>query len=1754
MNKFRKFLIGITVAAAAGCLCGAVACNTSDGDSGASSGVVDETPPEYFTLDLTGKGMDIVFEGDLAELDEKGESFRFGGKVKEGVDVRFKVLVGSNATGTPVVSLNNVLIQPDADGVYSFTMESNSTVGVTGLSAVHTLTLYKSEELKDDNGNPYRGEDRRIKFLGEDGKELGEKVRVISGESLKFKLWISPYYKDSYTVRYGSSLLEEDEDGYYVVSEVTDDGEIDLLNLDLQESFANVEDFRFGDGSEEHPFELSRPIDMYYFAVMVNDDFYNGNYASMHYKLTADIDMQGEQLYVIGDHSTEISAFSGTFDGNGHKISNFYITDEVYDQSSYTREYLPNVGLFGYAVATVDSGNNIIPAVIKNLTLENYNIQVHPATAGEGTFVGSVLGWGIGAEIINCKAVTGDDGFITVVNDNNQIINAGGLVGRLQAAYAETRMGTVSHSASVSSSSADVFLEGTGSPHSMGGLVGNLVSADESAIAYVVNSYSHGSVNGGMHTGGIVGTLSRFSSVANCYSTAQISANNSLEGLILEDFRGAYAGGIAGYAEDNTVIAGCYAANYTSASVNKLSAASRFGADFMSTGAFAGQYAKPASSEQKLADYVALTEYGNQTAVESPTEATFTALGWTAGEWTFAEGKLPEINAAAAARTVTVKIMNGATQEKSVSVAGYMPLSDWYKQSGGLPEYATNAQGHRSWGYYFDAELTKKVPCGFVPNQDEIQLYVGYADYTEIAGTYYVEETAYSNGAYIKLNKDGTAEIRNGGLSFNCVYSYSGAAHGAEIIIYRSCLASLSYSEFETNGGYFAYGGKAEGGALDLSAYITIMTTSGSSQQVSYTNEYATLRATKASADFVYGEYKDAGGVFYLFRNNGTGVMTGRTTSSAFTFTPSGDSFVITFAIAGNEITARQATVTLNGDGTVDTVNGVPVSAIDGFKGSWKKSANSAVEFTFDGEGGVTLNGVEAQNFKYENNSEVGFEIGNVKYKATLSNGALVINGETYYVSDGFTGDWFMVTEKEQFKIELGGIGTDGYGSAVITYSGGDSLTLEAEYDVFSVQDGRHLRIYVGDTQYGDLVYNGESNTATGSFYSRLYGEYRSYEFNIYDVFLGLWTGDGDSLDTVTFNGRSATAESAEVSIRTAGGVTRRGTYALTDAQHGTMTVGGKTYNIVYNEAENRVSVEEIEAEQPVSGQLGRRDGWYGVTLYDGDVSYYFDGKSEVGGSVVVTDGNDVGKLAYTVEGGAVKVDGKALTATATGFEWNNKTLVFRTGFADSWLIADTDAPLVIGEVGGHLNVEIGGKQFVYDPAENTLTHTDGEDITLITLLGDDAMSIAYIYGDGGYEDVKCVRSAKADAYRGTYTAEDGSGWKFDGLGGSKYTSGTATYTPVTGDPVKYSYNIDALGNPYISAESGLSVLQVADGKYSGKGKSFNTVEVDMYYGRTVYIIYNDSRDGKDYFFDGVSGVWVKDSDATEYTQKAYTYEIVTSVLCEIIDNDGVRYNGEMSRVGAVIEFKVTDQLEAVKDGVTYAFGVSTVWIKDGSGYTKAYDKSVDIKEADEEHSNMISELTDANGDKFLATLVYNEETETYEMTVQLKISFEATVGEGEDAKTYAFGEEAETLWLKGEDGYTKAYIYEVISEDDRIYRLTGLNGDKFIAQVTMSEDGKTYVMTIKSLTEVTVVAGEDVLTYVFGEGNDTVWLKKYHGNYTKAYTYKAIGEDGRTYELTDLNGKKFTAQVTYNGETGANEMTVTPVEEETEEGTDGQA
>lgn len=1652
MNKFRKFLIGMLIAASATCACGAaVACN-KDGNQSA---------PAYYTLDLDGRGFDIIFEGALAGVDGDGKDFVFSGEVKAGVEVRFKVQPGANTVGTPVVKVNGETLQ-STDGVYSFIMSKNSEISVTGLNSLYTMKLTTLKVTTDENGQKTM-EERRIKFYDETGKkELGAEQKVEGGDDFKFALWTSPYYTDEFTVKCGYEVLESEgvvpgtNLKLYTVRGVASDGEIDVIGLTQQTSFANDEDpVKNGDGTEENPYKIRTPMDLYYLATLVNDEYYNSRFSPCYYSLENDIDMDGEQLYMIGNSSADYAVFNGHFNGNGHKIHNFYLTDEAYDPEiideetgMYAKGYLPYVGMFGYASASIDADYEIHPATISNLTLEDFTLEAHPAQAVAASTVGSLLGFGVGVEISGCKAVNGD---VFVTNDDNQMVMMGGLVGRLQGAYGSTAGGTVTANAFVRSSSTDLSVSGTGSPRSAGGIVGYLISADENAVAYVLNSNSKGTVSGAMHSGGIVGTLGRFSSVAGCYSDARISAQNNFSGAnVSEDFKAAYAGGIAGYAEESTVVYGCYTANYKNATVNTLGASSVNGPRYEGVGAYAGGYAKANAKAADLTDFIA---YGNLTAVDNVAQADFETLGWSDEDWIFTDGALPEIkNSAARSIRIIAKRagVTGGTVETSFSAADTM--NSLYQS--GLDEFVEGSGALRSWGYYFDEELTKKVPFGFVPMRAETTLYYDLADYGAVAGNYFVENTAYSNAAYIKLGADGLAELRNGGMYHSCRYAYD----GEKIIIYRSALAALSFPAAQLEAGYFAYGGTVnDNGELLLEAYLTLANLSYNPNNPAsgsqYLNQEASLRAVKETA-FAYGEYQDESGVVYVFNKNGTGTRTTSSATTEFTFLPAGGSFDIVFA------TGAKTAVTVDG-GKIMTIGGVDVQLKDGFKGSWQTDANAFTVFTFDGIDTVTMTvaGETPKTGSYS--AEKGeMDIGGVKYKLTLTDGNVVIEGATYYVSDGFTGKWFMVGEEEWIEITLGGAGVDGYGYATIDYAGGEPKSFDAQYDVLTVGGVNYLRIYVDDVQYGQLALNAAARSAAGEFYSCAHDKYDSLTFFRYDALRGVWTGASEAFDSVTFNGRSASAQDCEAVLTSADGrKVLRGKYTV-NGKTGTMSVNNVNYTLIYDEAANKVTV-STTGEGAISELLARRDEWFKIKLYDGDTEYEFDGKSNVGGKgkVTVTGGDP---LEYAIAAdGTVTLDGTALTANASGFGWKNgKTLTFRSGFVGEWMVSGTSKLLTIKEVGGTLEAEVtcsgedGTYNFVYSLTDKTLTLTEGETVTVIRLLGGDEMNITRKEA-GINRNYNCAKQEKADEYRGYYTGSDGV-WLLDGLGNCRYGSGTAVFTPASGEPVKYTYKLNELGIPYMRGVKNVLFKPAEDGEegYEKGGKVYKTVEVDAYYDRTVYDYSAETR--TTYYFDGDSTMWLK-ADGS-YTA-VYKYEIVSGARCELIDIEtGVRKNALMEQPGNNINITISDQITAMAgegaSAVKYALGVATLWKVNGDGsYEKAYSLAADNKENE-------YVLTDADGIKYKAVLDLGESEgdEDNNLSIKIMTSVEATA----NGVKYAFGDGYDVLWKVEDDGsYTQAYTYVLVNEKNREYELTEKgSGKKFTAKLTQNTD-KTYTLTI---------------------------------------------------------------------------------------------
>ena len=1466
MNKFKKILAGLAVTAGIGCLVGAAACSKA---------------PKYYDLTFDASNVDIIMVGDLAELDANGNPFDAinGGKVRSGVQVSFKVAVGGNATGTVKILVDGVEITPDENGVYSFVIKKNSSVKVEGISALYKLNLQRAERVLGDTGE-YVFEERMFTYTDVSGNTLGNSVVISENDEFKFKLNVTPYYVrqnasggTAYSVVCGTQELIPDSTGVYTVSnltEVPNEGmDIYVSGMEQDDPFTVRENC--GKGTADDPYLISRPIDIYYIAALTNLDLYNYVYGQAYYKMVADIDLEGAQAFVIGDYSDAgygPSIFMGQFDGNGKTIKNFYLTDEVIDQESFSQEYLPYLGLFGYVSASFTN-----PVTIKNLTLENCEVRVHTGASKQQEYAAPLMGFGVGVQIYGCNV---KDSRVSVTGSDSYQAFVGGMVGMLQAAYGNTNRGLVTFDSYVHASNVvNLKMGGTGSLRIAGGVVGYLVSSSIDAISYVSNTTVTGELIGGMHAGGIAGVASRYSSIDNCYTNALVSARN--DGMqYTEEFRNAYGGGIVGYADEDSLIYGCYVANK-----NGISASSVSGANYGVSGTYAG-YVSPGGESAMGTSPALIINSGDSASIQGNTW--YNDLGWVASEWDMT-GANPVSIVPSGERTVTITVKEadgtavGNGRTKVLGATRYT-MSGWYKAEN-IDEYLTKGD-KRSYGYYFSTEggkLTGRVPYGFVPSSN-VTLYVDFVDYSEVAGKYYVQSAPRSNGAYIILDADGTAVIRNGGMSDVCTYYYDG-----EKVTLPSCiLASLSIGvEYSDGSKYSFIGTKLDGGnGMRFDGIGYLVEVDLETQESTSTPENIQFVAYKERTDISYGEYAvttDSSKSF-TFNVGMNGYRKVGNTVTRFTYTINGNTINATYVNAAGGFTA-----TLEG-GVVTKAEGLGVTKKNAFSGTYKHSANSVFSYTFDG-----ISSVNGEDYEVQDNKAI-FTINGVRHEAYFDqDGMLVVNGVVYYPADGFTGSWYFdgVSDSlEKIELTLEGISNEGYGYASISYMGG--ITVEAQYDVLSEGSVNKVRIFAGDMQYGELTLDAETGVARGMFYSATDGGYYvNVPFHLYDALKGVWVSNAEGIDTVIFTGKTATGINSVV-LRLNSGSIAHGEYTLTTPVSGTLKVGADEYDLTFDEVNNKIELKK-KGQTVVDKTFAQRDSWYGTVLYDGDTTYTFDGKGYIGGNVTVSDGRT---LTYTIENGVVTMGGKQLVPSGNGFTYEGKELKFNTGFKGEWLVGGTQKKMTVTEVLSDFTALVtyegdsGEYHFVYNPENGTLTLREVINGQAIVTVLKKSGSIELSLSRTGDVNLSCINADMQDSFMGVYVY-NGTSWSFDGLGNCVYGEGTATYTASNGDKTVYYYRINKLGMPYISSLGQVFTESETGYKKAEGGKSYTMATPNYLYEKMV-------RSGeKWYYFDGFGGLYA-DNNGT--LTKEYEYVIVDSKTVTL-KKDGNVYTGKLEDRGS---------------------------------------------------------------------------------------------------------------------------------------------------------------------------------------------------------------------------------------------------------------
>ena len=223
---------------------------------------------------------------------------------------------------------------------------------------------------------------------------------------------------------------------------------------------------------------------------------------SLNCTLTHDIDLSGTEWEPVGERN---NVYTGTFDGNGHTISNLTITKE-------NLSFGDDCGMFGRV------GTN---ATIKDLTLESVRLNV----GADGIPIGALAGSNQGT-ISNCKV----SGNISVTNNEMQYV--GGIVGWMES-------GVIQYCHSSAS------IQGGNSEY-VGGVLGG-----EYITATVIKGCSFsGSVTGNRFVGGIVGYCRSFDKKTACYSTGSLSST------------GGFAGGIVGALQFTSEANACYWSNF----------------------------------------------------------------------------------------------------------------------------------------------------------------------------------------------------------------------------------------------------------------------------------------------------------------------------------------------------------------------------------------------------------------------------------------------------------------------------------------------------------------------------------------------------------------------------------------------------------------------------------------------------------------------------------------------------------------------------------------------------------------------------------------------------------------------------------------------------------------------------------------------------------------------------------------------------------------------------------------------------------------------------------------------------------------------------------------------------------------------------------------------------------------------------------------------------------------------------------------
>ncbi len=1367
---------------------------------------------------------------------------------------------------------------------------------------------------------------------------------VAEGSQLIFEVELGAFYAGNLTAYVNEEIVNPDTDGVYSYTVGAED-----LSVRVEGVRKDVSSM-MGSGSLEDAFVVSRPIDLVYIAEQVNKG--NTDYSNAAYVLANDIDCKGEELQIIGDYSSESAVFHGSFASGTdpetgkrerYAISNFTINST---DSNY-------VGLFG---AVINDMRVQSSGLFYGVRLENFTISASANDIQEDNksiSCGGLVGYAVGANFYLCGAENGE---LNVVSDNNYFSFVGGLVGYQQGFYNAAYDMYNASDISYTSVDVDVNILGGVSLYA-GGIVGfATTNYPYNATAAIHNSYATGSVSGALRSGGIVGGLGRYTVVSNCYATGEITARSyqPKDSLLItsDEYCHAYAGGIAGYAENDTIANDCFFNGSVSASTASDNLASGYSHADNAIAGGDGEGVTAVDGKQ----YVA---HNCLTNVDLASSNVLTEdLGWGTYNWTFKDGALPSINYAehegslslsltlkylVPGSSTTVKV-NGKTEttwkffDTSVqSLNNYYPLGT-FMYSGSLnPYYQADDSALRSYGYFFDEACTIPAPVSYMPMRD-VTLYVGFTDPTPIAKEYKLLSNTNTDDLSLTINADGTATYNDGATKLEATYGYDGKRivlegvrlaryYDGKIVIDEQDTTSFQDENFDM-------------ARYDFYNFVAMPQTDGSLKLydgVYFTAENPLIARTNA----LRGERYTADGTQYFFYGD-RALVKDNSGEKEYGVVLEGTSVKLT-----------------SGGSVVKTIAQSDLKEYDAFRGTWVKSATVNKIYVFDGMGGweykqisherslsgymLSVNEVESNkaNGSYvdgtsgsysADSTSVKFTHDGQEYTASIQGGFLQIVGaetQIYSIENSYKGRW----KGNGFDLVLEGIRTQGYGNASIIDK--DGFTTKLLYEVSETGSVIALYTILDDGEstpsknylYGYASYSLVSNTL--SFVSQdtsVQSGYSTSTLYLYDDYYGEWVCEHENLKGVNldFNGLGLYSYLGNNSLSgiltiTDGDTVTKVEYQLETALIGKFSYKNKTYQLTFNENSGSIHVEIVSADDTT---LVRKDEFAGLKLISKEGEKCdVDGRSTLStGGTLTFDGTtyryfakagggyDVKALNEdTVVGSIMKVDNHYTLAFNGG---SSTDLYVENKFMGDWAISGQYALFKIGptDLDGVVQANYKGKDVelkYLDPATLTFKYTENKMpytyyvyVVHDDLTGTDALVVSEFTNLAAGDYLIC---SKANELYGTWEWNDDGGkttLRFDGVT-SSYANGLAELTLTlnnTSITTEYYYSIRKTGIVLWSREAMAGRtwyyrLELVDASQASNPEAFVLKGGNKVLLRTevdgLYLTEATDEDGNRYIFDGLGKMklmvnGVPTTAKYEYTIKSYN-DNRTATL-EVID------------------------------------------------------------------------------------------------------------------------------------------------------------------------------------------------------------------------------------------------------------------------------